>query len=74
MHQQTAIPDWSRQPSWSPDGTQIVYTAHSRLTDAQQIWVMSFSGHGQTLLVPRGPYYWDFLPRLVAGWENHTVQ
>jgi eukaryotic-like serine/threonine-protein kinase len=53
-------PDWSRQPSWAPDGTQIVYTAHSILTDAQQIWVMSFSGHGQTLLVPRGPSYWDF--------------
>jgi Tol biopolymer transport system component len=56
------LPDWSRQPAWSPNGTQIVYTGHSRLTDAQQIWVMSDAGRGQALLIPRGPTYWNFLP------------
>ena len=56
------FPDWSRQPAWSPDGTQIVYSGHSRLTDAQQIWVMSDAGRGQTFLIPRGPTNWNFLP------------
>jgi len=56
------LPDWSRQPAWSPDGKQIAYTAHSRLTDALQIWVMSDLGQTPTLLIQRGPSYWDFLP------------
>jgi eukaryotic-like serine/threonine-protein kinase len=56
------LPDWSRQPAWSPDGKQIAYTAHSRLTDALQIWVMGDTGEDQTLLINRGAVYWDFLP------------
>jgi eukaryotic-like serine/threonine-protein kinase len=55
-------PNWSRQPAWSPDGKQIVYTGHSQLTDTLQIWVMSDLGQDQTFLIPRGPTYWDFLP------------
>ena len=55
-------PDSSRQPVWSPNGKQIVYTGHSLLTNALQIWVMSDMGQGQTLLVNRGPTNWDFLP------------
>jgi serine/threonine protein kinase len=57
------LPDWARQPAWSPDGKKIVYTAHSRLTDALQIWVMSNQGQEQTLLINRGSTYWDFLPK-----------
>jgi serine/threonine protein kinase/Tol biopolymer transport system component len=57
------LPDWVRQPAWSPDGKQIVYTGHSRLTDALQIWVMSDLGYEQTLLINRGSTYWDFLPK-----------
>jgi len=56
------LPDWSAQPAWSPTGTRIIYTAHSRLTDALQIRVMNDTGHGQTLLIPRGNLLWNFLP------------
>jgi eukaryotic-like serine/threonine-protein kinase len=56
------IPDWSRQPAWAPDQTLIIYTGHSRLTNAQQIWAMSDVGRGQTLLIPRGPNNWNFYP------------
>jgi len=55
------LPDWSSQPAWSPSGTQIIYTAHSRLTDALQIRMMSDAGRGQTLLIPRGNLFWNFL-------------
>ena len=56
------MPDWSRQPAWSSDGKQILYTGHSRLTDALQIWLMSDLGQNQTVLINRGSTYWDFLP------------
>jgi Tol biopolymer transport system component len=55
-------PDWSSQPAWSPAGTQIVFTGHGRLTNAQQIWEMSDSGLDRKFLIPRGESYWDFLP------------
>ncbi|HTX89712.1 MAG TPA: protein kinase [Anaerolineales bacterium] len=56
------MPDWSHQPAWSPDGSKIAYSAHSLLTDAQQIWVMNSDGNQQTRLVRRDPSYWEFLP------------
>jgi Tol biopolymer transport system component len=56
------MPDWSRQPAWSQDSQQIIYTGHSRLTDGLQIWVMSDLGQNQTVLINRGSTYWDFLP------------
>jgi serine/threonine protein kinase len=56
------LPDWSRQPAWTPSGTQIAYTGHSRLTDTLQIWVMSNTGRDPLLFVRSGSTYWDTLP------------
>ncbi len=56
------MPDWSRQPAWSPGGYNIIYTGHSRLTNALQIWIMNYLGKDPILLINRGPTYWDFLP------------
>ena len=56
------LPDWSMQPDWSPSGSQIIYTGHSRLTDALQIWVMSETGKGKKFLSRRGSELWNFLP------------
>jgi serine/threonine protein kinase/Tol biopolymer transport system component len=56
------FPDWSSQPSWSPSGTQIIYSGHNRITNAMQIWVMSDAGRGQTMLIRRGDILWNFLP------------
>ncbi len=58
----TLLPDWARQPAWSPDSKQIIYTGHSLLTNTLQIWIMSDMGQNQTFLVHRGSTYWDFLP------------
>jgi eukaryotic-like serine/threonine-protein kinase len=55
-------PDWSRQPSWSPDGRLILYTGHVRLNNSLQIWIMSDLGQNQNALLNRGPTYWDYLP------------
>ena len=55
-------PDWSRQPAWSPSGTQILYTGHSLLTGTLQIWVMNDTGRDQAFLIHRGDAFWDFYP------------
>jgi serine/threonine protein kinase/Tol biopolymer transport system component len=55
-------PDWSRHPAWSRTGTQIVYTGHSQLTGALQIWIMSDAGRGKTRLVLNDVTFWDFQP------------
>ncbi len=56
------LPDWSRHPAFSHTGTQIVYTGHSQLTGALQIWVMSDAGRGNTRLVQNDVTFWDFQP------------
>jgi Tol biopolymer transport system component len=58
----TRLPDWSRYPAWSRTGTQIVYTGHSQLTGALQIWVMSDAGRANTRLVLNEVTFWDFQP------------
>jgi Tol biopolymer transport system component len=58
----SSLPDWSRYPAWSRSGTQIVYSGHSQLTGALQIWVMSDAGRGKTRLVLNDVKFWDFQP------------
>lgn len=65
------LPDWSRYPAWSPTGTQILYTGHSQLTNALQIWVMSDAGQGKTRLILNDPAYYDFQP--VWGSDGRTI-
>jgi len=65
------LPDWSRHPAWSPTGTQILYTGHSQLTNALQIWVMNSFGDGKTRLVLNDPAYYDFQP--VWGSDGRTI-
>jgi eukaryotic-like serine/threonine-protein kinase len=65
------LPDWSRYPDWSPTGTQIIYTGHSQLTGALQIWVMSDAGRANARLVQNDVIYWDFQP--VWGSDGRTI-
>ncbi len=60
--EENSLPDWSRHPAWSPSGTQLIYTGHSQLTGAMQIWVMSDAGRGKTRLVLNDVTFWDFQP------------
>ena len=66
-----SIPDWSRYPAWSRTGTQIVYTGHSQLTGALQVWVMSDAGRGNTRLVLNDVTFWDFQP--TWGSDGRTI-
>ena len=67
----TRFPDWSRHPAWSPSGTQLLYTGHSRLTRALQIWAMSDAGRGQAIFIRRGAALWN--SRAVWSPDGRTV-
>ncbi|MCB0164411.1 MAG: PD40 domain-containing protein [Anaerolineae bacterium] len=45
----TFVPELSKYPSWSPDGTQIVFT--STRTGNQQLWIMDANGANQRPLM-----------------------
>lgn len=42
--------DWASWPSWSPDGTQLVFIA--RLAGVQGVWKVNLDGTGRQLLAP----------------------
>jgi Tol biopolymer transport system component len=41
--------EWDHHPSYSPDGSQIVFSSN-RVTGRRQLWIMSASGENQAQL------------------------
>jgi hypothetical protein len=60
----TFIPEVNGHPSWSPDGSQIVFW--SNRTGRQQIWVMDADGNNAHILSPSTYDDWDPI------WVKHT--
>ncbi|MGA9351970.1 MAG: hypothetical protein WBW48_24640 [Anaerolineae bacterium] len=50
--------EWNRHPSWSPDGTQIVFWSN-RETGHKQIWVMCADGSGKRNISNNPSNEWD---------------
>lgn len=50
----TFIPEINKQPSWSPNGEQIVF--YSNRTGTSQLWIMNKDGSDQRLLMEPNPY------------------
>ena len=50
--------EWDKHPSWSPDGTQIVFWSN-RDTQRKQIWVMNADGSNQRNLSSNQFNDWD---------------
>ncbi|MGI6206988.1 MAG: tetratricopeptide repeat protein [Anaerolineae bacterium] len=50
--------EWEKHPSWSPDGTQLVYWSNKD-TGRQQIWIMNADGSGQRNLSNNEYNDWD---------------
>ena len=50
----------SRQPAWSPDGSQIAYVV--KRFGVYQIWLMNADGTEQKQIVRSGVAFSDYLP------------
>lgn len=50
--------EWDKHPSWSPDGSRIVFYSN-RDTSRRQIWVMNADGSNQQLLTQSDGNDWD---------------
>ncbi|MCL4489660.1 MAG: hypothetical protein M1570_16265 [Chloroflexi bacterium] len=53
--------DWAsnKHPSWSPDGSQIVFDTNRGTITRWQIWIMNADGSGQRCLSPSPYSDWD---------------
>ena len=50
--------EWDRSPSFSPDGTQIVFESN-RVTGTRQLWMMDASGQNQCQITNFPFEAWD---------------
>jgi hypothetical protein len=50
--------EWDKHPSWSPDGSQIVFFSN-RETGRRQLWIMNADGSGQRNLSSNEYEDWD---------------
>jgi len=50
--------EWDKHPSWSPDGTQIVFWSN-REAGLRQLWMMNADGSNQRRLLSSGSNDWD---------------
>ena len=50
--------EWDKHPSWSPDGSQIVFWSN-RDTTRRQLWVMDADGSNQRRLISSDSNDWD---------------
>ncbi len=50
--------EWDKHPSWSPDGSQLVFFSN-RETGRRQLWVMNADGSGQRNLSSNEYEDWD---------------
>lgn len=50
--------EWDKHPTWSPDGSQILFYSN-RETGRRQLWVMNADGGGQRNFSSNGFEDWD---------------
>jgi hypothetical protein len=50
--------EWDKHPSFSPDGSQIVFWSN-RATGRRQLWIMNTDGSEQRVLLPSAYNDWD---------------
>jgi Tol biopolymer transport system component len=50
--------EWDKHPTWSPDGTQILFWSN-RDTGRRQLWIMDADGKNQRLFLPSSANDWD---------------
>jgi TolB protein len=72
----TETPHEEASPSWSPDGTKIVYSRILDDDEPQELWIMNADGTCPTQLLAGPPGAWDMMPDWYgpAGAANRPLE